>query len=284
MTLHLTLLKAPTAPLLLSLEGLDDDKPGTSLLEVAVNGKVVFSGKNTFPEHSWGRMGFTLPAEALKKGDNTITLRNVTPDTPSRSALFAEDPEKGKTDFQWGWIAISEAYILDPAGDFEAYRTGETKQPWHLGFPGKPPVKPGEVVPGSGKVVLKGVSDSPTGIVYFSLHTRPKIAVAPGSKVRIRVEAAGKGQLRGEIWCYRPQPGTAKKAEIPETGYCGKTPGTGRNFPRSKPVELTATPRTIDFDFTAPQAAGMIIPRVELVGAGEATLTKLAVEVTPPTK
>ncbi len=281
-SITLTLDKAPTAPLLLCFEGMDDEKPGTSLLEVSVNDRVIFSDKNLFPEHTWGRVGLTLPADALKKGDNRITFRNITPDRPSRSALFG-DTAQGETDSQWGWQMISEAWVLDPAGDFARYAAGEPRNAvWHLGYPAKPPKEQGEVINGDGKVVLKGVEGSPTGIVYFASHDKPKLATAPGSRVRMSVNAAGKGTLRMLLWVYRPQQGTENSPKIPVFGYCGGTGGV-QPLPTSAPMLLNETKQELSCELAVPQNAGLFIPRIELDGTGEATLSVYSIEILPPT-
>ena len=276
----LTLDKAPAAPLLLAVEGLDDDKKGTSLMEVSVNGKVIFCGANPFPEKVWGRMGLTLSAEALKNGENRIALRNITPDLPSRSARFA-DPKRGAADTQWGWICFSEVYVLDPNGDFDRYKAGDAQQPWHLAWAGEKDPG-GKVEAGGGKVVITGAPGDENGFAYFVRgHRKPKLAAQPGSKVKFAVTASGEGKLVMRLWNYLPQRGTAKAPEFSEYGYCGST-RLVKPHSSSAPMTLGAEPKTFRCELTVPSEGGLLIPRVALLGEGRAEVTDLRIEIVPP--
>jgi Concanavalin A-like lectin/glucanases superfamily len=79
----------------LVLEGQDDDKVGTTAIRIEVNGKNIFIGKNSFPEHNWGLAKYKLPAGLLKKGKNEIVI---------------EDTEEG-ANFQAQWLMISDLRI-----------------------------------------------------------------------------------------------------------------------------------------------------------------------------
>ena len=274
-----TLDTAPTEPLFLAVGGLDDDKPGKSQLEILVNGESVFSGENRFPEKTWGRMTFQIPAELLKQGDNKIVLRNITPDLPSRSARFNDD--RGASDSQWGWIAISEAYILDPNGEFVRYASGDVKrgriQPWHLAYEDTRDTRHGNVVPGDSKVVITGAKNELTGIAFFSNHKNPKIAVEPETRVRITIEASGEGILRCRLWSYSAYPGKLDDPEIPEVGFEGRT----ETIPLvdSPSFRLSDKVRRFSCVLKPNKGTGLIIPRIYLNGPGKATITGFRMEL-----
>ena len=61
LSINLKLEKKPDAPLLLVAEGLDDDKPGASTMEVSVNGKVIF------PLPDWSHVNFTGTPNAVDR-------------------------------------------------------------------------------------------------------------------------------------------------------------------------------------------------------------------------
>ena len=276
--IEFTLDRDPAAPLFLVLEGLDDDKQGVSLLEVLANGHSIFAGPNRFPDSTWGRMVFPLPADTLKKGENKILLRCITPDQPSRSV---RQDLPGEKDSQWGWINLSEAYVLDPNGDFLRYVARErpigSVQPWHLGYENSNERATGTVVPGDDKVVITGAKGEKTGLVFFADHRNPKLAVEPTTRVRLTVEAAGEGNLRFQLWNYRAYPGKANDPEIPEFGYAGKT---GARPPvTSKPFRLGPEKQTFSCVLTPAKGTGLVIPRVYLDGEGKATITKLEVDL-----
>ena len=267
---------------MLALEGLDDDKNGATQMAVAVNGRPLWRGGNCFPEDLWGRMGFTLPADALKKGVNRITIANITPDQPSRSAEFADDPVKGAADPRWGWFRIAEAVILDPAGDFERAKAGDRKQPWRSGMRRAKDSVCGKAAFGGGKVELTSTGEG-YGLAYCAFGKDARnamIAAAPGSRIRFAVEAAGEGKLLLRMMNYRPQPGLPGKPQIPLRGICGRTATLKAS--NAEPAALAAEPRTFRAEFVVPEKGGLVIPRVELAGPGRAALTRVSLEVLPP--
>ena len=273
------LARAPEAPLFLSVEGQDDDKPGATLFEVRANGKTVFKGENAFPEYNWGRMTIQLPAATLKAGENRVEFLNITPDAPSRSARFPGDVASGATDSQWGWIAISEAYILDPNGDFRRFADGETARSvlWHFGNESTTGNKVGTAKGGSGKVEITGAAGEITGIVAFRDHKKPKLAVDPKTRIRMTVEAAGTGKLKLRLWNYRAYKGLPKEAEFPEYGFTRS--GGALKVVDSKPFELGEKPQSFSCVLAPAPGAGVVIPRIYLDGPGKATVTKFKMEL-----
>ena len=273
--------RAPKAPSFLAVEGLDDDKPGRSTFRITVNGVEIHNGPNAFPDKSWGRMGFSIPAGVLKAGENEILIRDTTPDLPSRSANFSDD-ERGKNDPQWGWIGISEVYWLDPNGEFENALAGKEKKPlWHCGAE-SPQYRPrGTVNAGNGKLELIGGDAQRTGVIFFGHdHNLPKIAYTPGSKFRMKITASGEGVLRMGLWSYRGAPTPKKGSAFPLIGYAGKTNYSGATV--SEPCRLTAEPQTFERVITPIKGAGLIIPEFFVEGKSRAVVTALEMEVLPP--
>ena len=90
----------------LTLVGLDDEKPGHAAFQVLVNGESVFAGANTFGEDDWSQMNIQIPAKVLKKGVNTLEIKNTTPEKISAVADIY-----GTKDYFWGWFLIADAEI-----------------------------------------------------------------------------------------------------------------------------------------------------------------------------
>ncbi|MBQ6352015.1 MAG: DUF4838 domain-containing protein, partial [Lentisphaeria bacterium] len=271
-TITMNLEYTPSAPTFLAVEGQDDDKPGVSRMSVTVNGKTIFSGFNRFPERSWGRMGFTIPAGILKKGKNTIVIANTTPNKPSRSARFT-DPEEAAQDPQWGWLVISEAYWLDPNGEFDRLLQRGTSEVWRFMDGNRSSV----AVVSNGKAMLPG---GETGPAFYTSHKAPKVAITPGGRVRITVTAAGSGNLRLGLWNYLPYQGGLGKI-IPIGGFGGEHTNL-RPRSASEPFKLAAKPKSFSCVLTPPAGTGLVIPRVYTDKGGKAEVTEFRMEVLPP--
>ena len=271
-TITMNLDYAPKSASFLAVEGQDDDKPGASTMSVSVNGKTIYSGPNRFPERAWGRMGLTIPAGALKKGVNTIAIANTTPNTPARSARFT-DPKLAAQDPQWGWILISEAYWLDPNDDFARFLKKTPDTVWCF-TDGNQRATP---VVRDGRAVLPGGEMGPA---YYCGHLTPKLALTPGSRVKLTVRAAGKGTLRLGLWNYTPYP-VGPGITLPSGGFAGvRTKLLKRSV--SKPFQLSAKPQSFGCVLTPPKETGMIIPRIFMDKNGEAEVTDFRMELLPP--
>lgn len=82
---------APTVPLLLTLTGLDDERPQQNGFRITLNGATVFDGVTAFPnvpatdhgiggaDRYWGSMTIAIPEGTLRVGINKLTLENTTP-------------------------------------------------------------------------------------------------------------------------------------------------------------------------------------------------------------
>ena len=200
----LKLEKKPDAPLLLTAEGLDDDKPGASTMEVSVNGKVIFSGANTFEEHNWTKMIFTIPADCLKSGDNRIVFSNTVQDRKDKAKDDNEIymGQTGIQDYRWGWIALSRIYVLDISSAFKDFLAGSPKSVWgKISWMNKPE---GIIEIRDGKLFMQSKGAPFTGI-HMTLPEPNSFYVTPGAKIRMTVTAQGSGRIG--YWAY----GTDKK-------------------------------------------------------------------------
>ena len=273
---NLVLDRAPEAPTFLAIEGIDDDKPGRTAFRIAVNGAEIHSGPNAFPEKTWGRMAFSIPAGVLKHGENEILIANTTPDLPSRSVSFADD-ERGKTDPKWGWLGISELYWLDPNGEFRKFLSGDPNAVWHCGAE-SPDYRPrGIVKAADGKVEIVGSKAKRTGVIFFGRnHKFPKLACAPGRSFKMKIAVSGTGTLRMTLWNYPT--GT----RFPLTGYVGSTRYRGEVI--SPAFRLEPETRTFECELKPGKAAGMVIPGFHVEGDGHAIVTACEIDLAPADK
>ena len=106
-----TLSEAPEKDAFLDLIGLDDEKPGRAAFKVLVNGEDIFDGVNTFSEEDWTQVRIQIPAKTMKKGENTLEIKNTTPEKISAVA----DIYVAK-DYGWGWMALAEVEIVFAPG------------------------------------------------------------------------------------------------------------------------------------------------------------------------
>ena len=254
-TVNFTLAKPINECTVLALTGLDDDKPGVGRFAVEVNGKRIFEGPNTFPEHAWGRMGIPVPAGAFKKGINIIKLINTTRES-SGTYNVTED-------YTWGWVGFCEMALLDPNGDFKAFLKGSKKSGWYQARQ-KFNQPLGRIEVKNGKLVVEGKGADSTGAAFFRLHRYPKIAVHPYRKVRVRFTAAGEGKIVIGLWPYSPK------------GYQGN------------PTRLKTTkffylngdkPRSCVYTFTLHPNTDRIVPFIGVEGNGKAEVTSYNVEL-----
>ena len=102
----------PELDALLTLVGLDDEKPGHASFQVLVNGESVFDGENTFGEDDWSQMKIQIPAKVLKKGANTLEIKNTTLEKISAVADIY-----GAKDYFWGWFMIADAEMTFAPGN-----------------------------------------------------------------------------------------------------------------------------------------------------------------------
>ena len=269
---------APVAPLSLAIEGQDDEKPGGSACKVVVNGRELFAGTGLFPEHSWGRLALSIPAEMLKAGTNVVEVLNTTPDKPSRSERYT-DPELAASDEQWGWISISEIVVLDPNGDFRRAAAGEPFNSAHW-RPVGAPVAGGKITAKGGKVVF---SSSAPGELHWQWSPghmqKPFLAVTPRGKVRVTIKGSGSGQLRAMLQLYHPyRIDKEKKTPIfPERGH-----SNGSHYYGAKSPVLTPTDGVYTHTFNISKVPGLALPGILWEGPGEFTVTDFKMEVLPP--
>ena len=110
-------------------------------------------------------------------------------------------------------------------------------------------------------------------------HTNPKVAITPGSRVKITVKASGNGNLRLAVWCYRPY----RNNMFTTSGFCGNRTKL-RSLVISKAIPLSATPREFSCVLTTPAGSGLIVPRIYTDKGSSASVTEFRMELLPPTK
>jgi hypothetical protein len=236
----------------LVLTGLDDDKPGASRFAVEVNGKRIFEGPNTFPEHDWGSMTVRIPGGVLKNDVNSIRLVNTTPEDSAYQ--FAAD-------YTWGWIGFSDAAWLDPNGGFKTFLRGNKKA--HGGWyqaDGSPHKPLGHIKVQDGKLHIAGGDARQTGVFFFRRHRFPKIAASPWRTVGVKVTASGEGTLTVDFEVY------AKKRII------------GRKA-MSKTFRLSAEPQTFECTFKIPAKAIGIVPEIVVDGKSKAVVSAFEMDL-----
>jgi len=108
----LVLAERPGKAMRLELEGLDNDKQAKALMQVKVNGKELFKGRVPFRKTSWEWRGFAVPSQVLRKGENRIEFRNITPDVLPRDEADMNDVLGVKDDYTWGWFILSGVRVL----------------------------------------------------------------------------------------------------------------------------------------------------------------------------
>ena len=249
--------KALKAPLWLVITGLDDDKPGASSIRVTVNGKVCFEGKVPFKERYWTSFGVAVPENAVVAGDNEIVIDNVTPEVPSRNAR----PGDATADLQWGWVAVSEMFLLDPNGEFFEFRSGAKNTRWRqLNEPDAQPL--GKVEGKDGKLTIKGSSARYTGIIFCRSHKVQKPAGMPKKQVLFEVTASGSGTLEVGFWAY------------------DRSNVYFENADRFKSFRLSKTPRRFRAKLPLTGAAA-ILPMIRVKGKGSAVVTGFKVVPLP---
>ena len=195
-------------PVLLTLSGWDDEKPGKTTFRIQVNGKVIFSGENSFPEDGSlktpaGHMHFLIPAGLLKKGENLITLVNTVPDDPAKAVRQLKNPaqpEDGytmKQDYFWGWLAVDELRLTAPDDEFLKFAAGKSGTAWTVHKTSRPI---GKITNADGKVTIQADGGRYGGLIVRLPENRwllPK-----GVKFKMRIKVAGKGLFNAGMICY----------------------------------------------------------------------------------
>ena len=193
--------KEPTGSMILKLTGLDDDKPGKTTIDILVNGKKIFSGANTFEEHDWKDMNFTILSDILKKGDNVIVIRNTVPERTDEKAKIADGEifigQSGSQDYTWGWVGIASIVVLDPSRTFSDFIAGDSKSLWKkIGWMNKPE---GIIEVRDGKLYMQSKGAPFTGI-YLPIPKPYELKATNGDKLRFTVVAQGVGRIG--YWAY----------------------------------------------------------------------------------
>ena len=79
MSASIVLDKSPTAPMVLSLEAMDDDAPQKCRVAITLNNHALWSAPSGFPDGQWQIKRFSIPDGLLKTGTNRLTITNLEP-------------------------------------------------------------------------------------------------------------------------------------------------------------------------------------------------------------
>ena len=200
----LNLKSAPKHACRLILDGVDDDKPGAATFRIAVNGKEVFSGANTFSETAWSVMGIDIPEEALKAGENRIEIINTMKELPSdRRKLPQTGIDLGdvyETDYFRGWFMLSRIRLLDLSCEFAKLIAGKESL-WQKS------VNPNFFNPkavfeaADGKLHLASDKKSVRAAVSNSSDARHYV-VKSGETLKFSVLISGTGRFSLNVTCF----------------------------------------------------------------------------------
>lgn len=102
----LTLAEAPKGPVKLLIRGIDNEKPSPAEMEIAINEKVIYSGRVPWKKDVWSEEPFTVPAGVLHAGDNDVVIRNITADTEKDGACG--DRFLATRNYFWGWFLVEK--------------------------------------------------------------------------------------------------------------------------------------------------------------------------------
>lgn len=80
MAARFTLTALPTGPLLLHLRARGDDGHTNCPIRISLNGTVLMEGPNGFAPDRWEWQTLPLPPDALRVGDNELTVANLAPE------------------------------------------------------------------------------------------------------------------------------------------------------------------------------------------------------------
>lgn len=240
----------PTEPLFCYIEGC-----GTivgSTVQVSVNGKTVFSGASPFYAIEWNRMVLTLKPEIMNAGKNTVEVKLVNA-KPNHT------------------VYISEMTMIDPNGDFKRLASGHKNNYW------KTDSKKDIVKAVDGKV--KFISNSPKGSIlsFFNGHQFPKIAVEPGTRVRLTVKASGNSSFRFSLNAYYSyQRDSKRKQKVYQIGWMS---GMYQRAYISPVYKLTQEEKTYTWEVNTNNFTGFIYPTITLMSNGELTASDFKIEL-----
>lgn len=99
----LTLEQTPEKPIIIKVNGVDNEKKDPAMMRLLVNGEQVYEGKVPWGKDAWSFRNFEVPVKYWKKGDNEIQVLNITPDKEA----FTQG-RQGSLNYYWGWFIIDE--------------------------------------------------------------------------------------------------------------------------------------------------------------------------------
>ena len=106
---NLKLEAKPQKDIAMLIEGIDNEKEKTSLMRILVNGNPVYENQVPWGKKNWSEIKFIIPASQLFKGNNVISIQNITPDTEKDG--YGGINYISKRNYYWGWFMISSIKI-----------------------------------------------------------------------------------------------------------------------------------------------------------------------------
>lgn len=103
---QLNLDNAPTRPVSMLIDGIDNEKKDPALMEIKVNGTTVFTGSVPWKKDRWSEAGFTIQPGILKKGNNQFVILNTTPDNEVDGVGGVN--YVSKRNYYWGWFILKD--------------------------------------------------------------------------------------------------------------------------------------------------------------------------------
>jgi hypothetical protein len=101
MTARFRLDRAPSGPARLTLVGMDAEHPDRMPIEITLNDAVLFRGPNPLDDWRWSQAMLTAPAGTLRAGENSLTIRSLSPE-----ANFNSPPFFMLTAARLNWLAV----------------------------------------------------------------------------------------------------------------------------------------------------------------------------------
>jgi serine/threonine-protein kinase len=80
MTARFRLDRPPSGQARLTLVGMDAEHPDRMPIEVTLNDRVIFRGPNPLDDWRWSEATLPVPADALRAGENSLTIRSLSPE------------------------------------------------------------------------------------------------------------------------------------------------------------------------------------------------------------
>lgn len=106
---NLKLNTKPQKDIAMLIEGIDNEKEKTAQMRILVNGSPIYEKQVPWGKKVWSEEKFLIPASRLFKGNNVISIQNITQDTEKDG--YGGVNYISKRNYYWGWFMISNIKI-----------------------------------------------------------------------------------------------------------------------------------------------------------------------------